>query len=139
MFPEIQHEDINGCIDYALANLPECPGYYIICFPTIGNTYKAYSGHYTGATKNLRKRYIRHIMGRGCNIIRVSNLRNGKEIPKMSYIPFPTQDIAFSFEKHAKKKIRTPIRYCPYCGPKTMSVPKHFVDAYNRAVKLFDL
>jgi predicted GIY-YIG superfamily endonuclease len=142
MFPKIEHENLSTCIAYANENIPDCPGFYIIHFLDVcpeSNSPLGHAEHYSGSTDNLRKRYIRHCRGRGANLLRVNNLRNGKYIPKMAFLPFPTGEDSRNYEHYSKKQLKNPKKYCPLCGQSKLPYNPQVIDKVKRAEKIFSI
>lgn len=137
MLPAVKNENIEKCIDFS-KYIPDNPGFYIIHFPDVcphSESSLGHASHYSGSAASLRDRYIEHVSGHGGNLLRVSNLRNGKYIPKMFFLSFSTFHDAYIYEQYSKKKLKNPKMYCPLCGRRNLPILPENAFTINRAVE----
>ena len=122
MFPTIPHANMEAIIAKA-ETIETTGGIYLLCFPDINPETKSNLGHcahYFGSTDNFRERYLRHLSGKGANVLRVSNLRNGEAIPEMYTLEIANPIHARLYERYFKQCLKNPRLYCPIHGSRRL-------------------
>lgn len=120
---------------WAIENIPEAPGFYILHAETeIGSGEESghllgRAQHYSGSAANLRERFLAHIAGQGARLTEVYNERGLKYYMVRA---FQTETVAEARAYEAYFKGRGPEgsrtkgnsrRCCPQCGGKKLPCP----------------